>query len=215
MPDPRKKSDPKPEKPPVISAVADNTKDLDSASILAAEYNYIAQTAFQANEDRARVTQLFLITFGTLIAALYSTQLQNVDLALLYHAFAFVFLILFVFGMLTVMQLVRLRLAWRESVLAMNHIKAEVIRRDPALKSAFRWSVENTPKAFKLNSIGFILASMVGLLSGVSMGLAVVFYLLGQGSAGVQWLPGLAAGLVSGILLLVLFYWLPLKKEAS
>ncbi len=40
--------------------------------ILIAEFNYIAQTAFQANEDRARVTNFFLTSLCSLIIALRS-----------------------------------------------------------------------------------------------------------------------------------------------
>jgi len=45
-----------------------------AVAVITAEFNYIAQTAFQANEDRARASQYFLITFGTVIAALYSSE---------------------------------------------------------------------------------------------------------------------------------------------
>ena len=38
--------------------------------LLAAEYNYISQTANQANEDRARVSSFYLIAVGSLVAAL-------------------------------------------------------------------------------------------------------------------------------------------------
>ena len=46
-------------------------------TIIAAEYGYVAQTAFQANEDRARAWQYFFVTFATLIAALLSTQVEG------------------------------------------------------------------------------------------------------------------------------------------
>jgi hypothetical protein len=47
---------------------------LNVDTILAAEYNYAAQTAFQANEDRARVTSFYLVTVGSFLAAILSTQ---------------------------------------------------------------------------------------------------------------------------------------------
>jgi hypothetical protein len=46
-------------------------------NVITAEYGYIAQTAFQANEDRARAWQYFFVTFATLIAALLSTQVGD------------------------------------------------------------------------------------------------------------------------------------------
>ena len=50
---------------------------LEPGEILLAEYGYIAQTAFQAGEDRARVTSFYLVSVGTLVAAFLSSQLQN------------------------------------------------------------------------------------------------------------------------------------------
>ena len=44
----------------------------------------MAQTAFQANEDRARAWQYFFVTFATLIAALLSTQVEGIDRRQLY-----------------------------------------------------------------------------------------------------------------------------------
>jgi hypothetical protein len=45
--------------------------------LLAAEFDYIAQTAIQANEDRARVSSFYLIAVGSLVAALFGTQYVN------------------------------------------------------------------------------------------------------------------------------------------
>jgi hypothetical protein len=42
--------------------------------LLAAEFNYIAQTAIQANEDRARVSSFYLIAVGSLVAAMFGAQ---------------------------------------------------------------------------------------------------------------------------------------------
>ena len=186
---------------------------LEPASLLAAEYSYIAQTAFQANEDRARVSQLYFVTFGTLIAALVTTQLDNVDLKQVYPVFTFFFLAIFVYGLLTMLQLARLRLAWVESVLAMNQIKAELVRSGLLDQSYFRWNQSTIPPAFKLNSIGFILALTVALLSGVALGSAAAFYQLAQGAAAVPWLLGLAIGLLTAALQLILAYWLPLRAH--
>jgi hypothetical protein len=51
------------------------TPDLSPGEMLQSEFTYIAQTAFQANEDRARVTTLYLVNLGGLVAALVSSQL--------------------------------------------------------------------------------------------------------------------------------------------
>ena len=43
---------------------------LSPDEMLIAEYNYIAQTAFQANEDRSRVTSFYFVSVGSLVAFL-------------------------------------------------------------------------------------------------------------------------------------------------
>ena len=56
--------------------MAENTAPpIELDELLAAEYNYIAQTANQANEDRARVSSFYLIAVVSLLAALFGTQL--------------------------------------------------------------------------------------------------------------------------------------------
>ena len=101
--------------------------------IITAEFGYVAQTAFQANEDRARAWQYFFVTFATLIAALLSTQVEGIDQRQLYLTFVVIFTLLAVLGVITILQLVRLRQAWLESVRAMNQIKERLVADDPAL----------------------------------------------------------------------------------
>jgi len=77
--------------------------------LLAAEFDYIAQTAIQAHEDRSRVSSFYLIAVGSLIAALLGTQVfdpekftQAVKLA-----FSGAFALLTLLGISTVLQLAR------------------------------------------------------------------------------------------------------------
>lgn len=185
----------------------------DSAtSIIAAEHSYITQTAFQANEDRARASQYFFVTFATLIAALLSVQIPGVDPEQLYITFVVVFVLLSSLGLITVLQLVRLREAWLESVRAMNQIKEELIARDPELAAYFRWRAENVPPAFKLRSFGFLQALSVSLLSGLSLGAAVAFGSLALGSAVVPWGTSIAVGVLCAVLILVGGYIRPLRR---
>jgi hypothetical protein len=127
-----------------------------------AEFNYIAQTAFQANEDRARVSQLFFATFGTVIAATVSSRLlpEEVNLRQVYLAFAVLFLVLSTIGVLTLLQLVRLREAWRSSIDAMNEMKRRMRVADPVAGELFVWGVEGgiqAPPLYKPWSVGFML----------------------------------------------------------
>ena len=115
--------------------------------LLAAEYDYISQTATQANEDRARVSSFYLIAVGSLVAALFGTQLFDADkfTQTVKIMFSGLFVLLTMLGTSTIMQLARLRSAWYESMLAMNQIKAFAMSQNPELKQAFRWKAETLP----------------------------------------------------------------------
>ena len=184
----------------------------DVGELLAAEYSYIAGTAFQANEDRARVSQFFFITFGTFIAALFSSQLSNIDPVQLYLAFVFIFLGLAILGMLTILQLARLRIAWLHSVRAMNQIKKGAVKRYPYLEDYFKWTWKNPPKMFKHNSIGFYLATSVSILSGLATGAAAAFGSLAMGFQGVLWIPSIMVGVLVAIVQLLFLYQRPLLQ---
>ena len=181
-------------------------------TIIAAEYGYVAQTAFQANEDRARAWQYFFVTFATLIAALLSTQVEGIDPHQLYLTFVIIFALLAALGLITILQLVRLRQAWLESVRAMNQIKARLIADDPALAAYFRWTNATVPPPFKLRSFGFLQAVSVALLSGLAVGAAVAFGGLVQRAGVVPWGLSLAAGVVAAAGILSLGYVRPLQQ---
>ena len=184
-------------------------------SIVAAEFNYIAQTAFQANEDRARAWQYFFVTFATLIAALLSTQVETAAQQQLYITFALIFALLSVLGLITIIQLVRLRQAWLESVRAMNQIKERLIADDPSLADYFRWRNATIPPAFKWRSFGFLQALSVALLSGLAIGAAVSFGALASGAVVVPWGWSLLAAVGASAIILLLGYIRPLEKAVS
>jgi hypothetical protein len=158
-------------------------RGLDDEEILKTEFEYIARTAFQADEDHARVSSFFLVAVGSLIAALFSTQIfNNSDQpVLIARAFSGLFFILTLLGTLTTLQLSRLRAAWYDSMLAMNQLKDYWIRhsRDGDLAKAFKWDTETMPAKFKLNSVSFFQSVEVALLSGITFGAAVYFMQIG------------------------------------
>ncbi len=186
--------------------------DKPAAEIIVAEFNYIANTAFQANEDRARVSQFFFVTFGTFVAALFSSQLTGVDVVQVYRAFALLFVLLALLGGMTMVQLARLRLAWLESARAMNQIKAAMIKDHPELEAYFRWKADTLPPAYKPQSVGFLLALVVALISGLAIGSAVAFFSLSSQPVSVPWFWSILLGIAGATLAFVLFYWYPLRK---
>jgi len=156
----------------------DPTPPVELDELLAAEYNYIAQTANQVNEDRARVSSFYLVAVGSLLAALFSTQLfepekftQSVKLL-----FCLLFVLLTLLGASTAIQLGRLRGAWYEAMLAMNHIKDFAMSRRPELAEAFLWKTSTLPPKYKTSSISYYQAVQVALISGLVFGAATFFF---------------------------------------
>lgn len=168
----------KTEKRPALPAetaaepMANHKPKLDADSILTAEFEYIQHTAFQATEDRARVASYYLVTVGSLVAGLLTAQFQSQALFL---SFAALFLILALFGLLTVLQLARLRQSWYESVRAMNQIKEYYLQHTPELSGAFAWRSATLPNRYKPWSVGFMLALQVAALGAGALAAAVVF----------------------------------------
>lgn len=151
---------------------------LEVEEIIAAEYDYIADTASQANEDRARVSSFYLIAVGSLVAALFSAQLfgPNGDAGNMNLLFSGLFFILTLLGTTTIMQLARLRAAWYESMLAMNQIKEFVISQDKQLAKAFRWRAHTLPALYKPNSVSYQQTVEVSILSGLMFGASAYFF---------------------------------------
>jgi hypothetical protein len=183
----------------------DKGEKLGPGEIMLAEYSYIAQTAFQAGEDRARVTNYYLVAVGTLVAAFLSSQLQKGLQPAIYGAFSALFFVLSVAGVFTILQLVRLRDAWHESVRAMNQIKEFYIQRLPneGLADAFRWRDSTIPARYKPWSLSFILVGQVALLDGATLGAVVVFAALALGLN--WWVYGIVIGLAFFVIQLLLY----------
>jgi hypothetical protein len=185
---------------------------LDPNEILVAEFNYIAATAFQANEDRARVSNYYLMTAGAAVAAILGAKIEGGMQPVGYWGFAVVFGALAFIGLLTVLQLARLRSAWMASARAMNRIKDYYMEHcpDAQLKEAFTWTNQNLPSPSKRGSVAFLLALSVALVDGGAVMASVAFLGAGVNQAWlVLWLLlGLVVGLVFiGIQLKLYFDW--------
>jgi hypothetical protein len=153
---------------------------LSREEILEAEYDYIAHTAYQANEDHARVSSFYSLAVGSLVAALFSTQLfdRRFDPVFIAGAFSGLFFVFTILGTLTKLQLSRLRAAWYDSMLAMNQLKDYWLHqsKDKAFKNAFRWDTASLPRKYKLNSVSYYQTMEIAFLSGITLGAAVYFF---------------------------------------
>jgi hypothetical protein len=123
--------------------------------------------------------------------------------------------LLAVLGLITILQLVRLRQAWLESARAMNQIKARLVADDPALAAYFRWTNATLPTPFKPRSFGFLQAVSVALLSGLAVGAAVAFGGLARGAGVVPWALSLVVGGVTAGGILWLGYIRPLRRTTN
>jgi hypothetical protein len=185
-------------------------ESLSQNSILIAEYNYIVQSIFQANEDRARVTNFYLVTLGSFIAAMFSNNLFTLEPSeqmTVNIGFGVLFLLLTFQGTMTLMQLARLRGAWFEGVRAMNQIKNYYKHhfQDQDIEKAFRWGDKTLPKRFKPNSVGFLLAMQVALLSGFSLAAAFVVFTIPIFSRDIILYGGITIIILSVIILMRVF----------
>ncbi len=179
---------------------------LNPEEILKAEYNYISNTVFQANEDRSRVASFYFVTVGSLVAAILSAIFSTSDLKNVSFAFSGLFIVLTALGALTLAQLARLRAAWHEAAEAMNTIKDYYIKQNKEIEPAFKWKSESLPPTDKPYSIANLMAIEVALLGAITSAASIYFLLLALGS--VEWWEWalLVATLVSGYLALWAWY---------
>jgi hypothetical protein len=190
--------------------------DLKADSILSAEFAYVAQTALQANEDRAKVSTFYILTVGSFLAAMLGLQTDILQVQLIYLAFTILFAILSLNACLTLLQLVRLRLAWHDSIQALNQIKSYYVDQagERPLGQAFRWGQETEPARFKPWSVSFLLALQVTILGGTALGATLVFAGLATLEDPNAWLWALSAlvGLLYAAYLIALYWYLLREK---
>lgn len=148
--------------------------DLDPDSILIAEFQYIQDSAKQANEDRLRIFEFSIANILTFILGVFSISYIDNDFKQL---ISIPFLLLFLFGIFSLFKLARLRKAWVESAKALNKIKTYYINNSRSdLASAFTFKDDTLPKLNKKNSVGYFMALTLIVFNSVSMSFAT--YLL-------------------------------------
>jgi hypothetical protein len=184
------------------------SSDLDRNMILEAEFNYVAQTVFQNQEDRANATTFYLTAFGSFTVAIVSASREGLDGDYINLAFGGLFVVVGLIGVRTLMQLVLLRKAWFDSVITMNRIKRYYIDKDGDLGTAFRWLT--LPPGFKPLSVSFLMALQTAVLSSAAFGVAVVFFVRhanGDFTGSSAWLGIVLIAAAALILQLAYYKW--------
>jgi hypothetical protein len=184
-------------------------QQLDLNVILNAEFQYIAQTAFQANEDRARVSNYYFVTTVAAVAAIVGSKIEGAFTSGVYLGFSVLFAVLSVVGLITVLQLARLRTAWTESVKAMNFIKQYYVDNihDLNTEQAFAWTMNSIPPINKRKSIAFLLAVSIMIVDAVTFTTSSVYLGLALGARPLNY-DWLIIGVIAGsFFFLVQFLW--------
>jgi hypothetical protein len=147
---------------------------LEPGEILMAEYNYASQNAFQANNDRVQVFNfIFANSITLVVAAVLSNNIPEVTSWL----FSVVFLFLGFIGLVALLQLIRLRQAWLDSVLAMNKIKQFYEEHtELEISPAFRWKITSIPPGDKLFSLSFSFILIITVTNSLALTLSAAFF---------------------------------------
>ena len=151
----------------------ESAEALDPNAILIEEFKYIAQSAFQNSEDRAKVSSFYLVTVGSFVVAILGARIEGVDPRLMNAGLGVLFLLLSIVGLFTLIQLVQLRRAWLDAVRAMNAIKQHYIDADQTIAPAIRWT--QVPPGFKLASVSSMLALQIGVIGALTLGASLYF----------------------------------------
>ncbi len=145
---------------------------LNIENMLLEEFNYASVTAYQAMEDRARMFNLYLLLVGVVASGLGALYQLGGSVGIYSRPLAVTLLLIAgMIGATFFVKLIRLRQAWRESVICMNVIKEFYIqqfrRQMPQVERAFRWRLKTIPAGERLGSTTFIVCSTVALLESV------------------------------------------------
>jgi hypothetical protein len=196
---------------------------LQPEGMLASEFEYARITASQAMNDRHTVVNFYLLLAGAVLSVVLgllgagtfpSAPAAAARLPKDIRPYAGTLLLwtFDVVGLIYLLQIIRLRQAWRGSARAMNQIKefyiTHVAKLSPQHYSeAFRWRQATLPKAEKRWTIHFFSASLVSLLNSL---IYVVGGLLLAGGIGLQqvW-PTVVLGLLAlGVIMFGFSLWM-------
>jgi len=187
----------------------DSQAQLDLNDILIAEFQYIAQTAFQANEDRARVSNFYFVTLAAAVAAIIGTKIEGTSTVGVYLGFSIMFAVLSAVGLITLLQLARLRTAWTESARAMNIIKQYYMERFQELQpeKAFAWNMNTIPPLNKQKSVAFLLSLSIMIVDAATISAATIYLSLTLGALPMDQAWLLIAFLTGAVYFIVQYVW--------
>ena len=192
---------------------------LKAENMLLEEFNYASLTAYQAMEDRARITSFYYLLLGVLasgLAAIY--QFSNGAHAIPQFIVVTLLLVGAMVSVTFFITIIRLRQAYRESVLCMNVIKEFYIQQFkqqmPAIEHAFRWRLRTIPLGERIGSVTFMFGYLNALIGSLCLA-GVVFIGTEQlfSEPGASILAGMV--FVIAMLLHIFYYRRALSKRSD
>lgn len=150
---------------------------MNKDSILQMEFNYIKDNAGQAISDRYMMLNFYIgicTAVGSVILGLLGMQSGEVPRTVLI-GIALLGVTTTVIGWVFVLIMIRLRQAWRESILALNNIKEYFISNNEDLSEVFLWRNNAVPRATKLLTIHFYSTLLVIFLSSSFLAISMGF----------------------------------------
>jgi hypothetical protein len=156
------------------AASGDNSSEesgitLNIEGMLLEEFNYASVTAYQALEDRARVSSLYYLLLGALASGLLAIYQAGGNIH--NHSQPLIIALLVAAGILSITffeKIIRLRQAYRESLICMNVIKEFYIqqfrRRLPQIEQAFRWRLRTIPPGERIGSVTFAISTLIAIM---------------------------------------------------
>ena len=152
---------------------------LNIENMLLEEFNYASLTAYQAMEDRARVSNLYYLLLGAVASGLLAIYQFGGNT----HSYSqsLVIVLLVAAGLLSATfyeKIIRLRQAYRESLICMNVIKEFYIQQFqqqmPRIESAFRWRLRTIPPGERIGSVTFAISALIALMGSFCLAGAVL-----------------------------------------
>jgi hypothetical protein len=148
-------------------------------NMLLEEFNYASLTAYQSMEDRARISGFYYLLLGILVSGLAAVYQIGASTHTAIPQFLIVILLLIaaVVSVTFFIIIIRLRQAYRESIICMNVVKEFYIQQFkqqmPVIERAFRWRLATIPLGERIGSVTFMIAYLIALIGSICLAGAV------------------------------------------